>query len=158
MPNATIIIWQASANGRYNHQGDTQSNTFRHPVSRKIIKRTIDPFFQYWGKSTSDAEGKYKFKTIVPGFYPANLDRGWYRPPHIHFLVSATGFPQFVTQMYFKSDQLLENAWIQKLNAKDLLLQNPRITEEQRKRLLVDFKVDSATNELRGKFDITLEQ
>ena len=157
IPDATIIIWQASANGRYNHQSDAQNTTFRHPETQRIIKREIDPFFQYWGRSLSDAEGKYKFKTIIPGFYPANLERGWYRPPHIHFLVSGTGFPQFVTQMYFKGEQLLENAWIQKLNAKDLLLQNPRITEEQKKKLVVDCQIDSATNELHGMFDITIE-
>ena len=157
VPDATIIIWQASTSGRYNHQGDAQSHDFRHPVTQKIIKRTIDPFFQYWGRSVSDVEGKYNFKTIVPGFYPANLDKGWYRPPHIHFLISAVGFPQFVTQMYFKGEQLLENDWIQELNAKDFLLQNSRMTDAQRKKLVVEFSVDNTTNNLAGQFDIALE-
>lgn len=101
---ATIIIWQAAASGRYNHNGDAQNQDFRHPVTGAVINRTHDPYFQYWGRATTDVRGSYSFKTIVPGFYPANLARGWYRPPHVHFLVMATGYPQFVTQMYFRSE------------------------------------------------------
>ena len=61
----------------------------------------------------TNQKGEFHFKTVVPGFYPADLQGGWYRPPHIHFLISATGFPQFVTQLYFKGEKVAENGWIQ---------------------------------------------
>ena len=156
---ASIIIWQASASGRYNHNGDAQNKDFRHPVTGETVKRTIDPFFQYWGQATSDDEGQYQFKTIVPGFYPADIQRGWFRPPHIHLLTSAVGFPQFVSQLYFRGQQLENNSFIQQLNANDLLLQNPRLTDKQKEGLVIDFAEDSQiTDGLVGEFDIVLDR
>ena len=157
LPAATLIIWQAAASGRYNHKGDAQNQDFRHPVTGALIHRTHDPHFQYWGRATTDAEGNYSFKTIVPGFYPANLARGWYRPPHIHFLVMAMGLPQFVTQMYFSGEQIADNDFVQELNAQDFLLQNAGITAAQRRELVVAFAVDNQRQDgLVGQFDITL--
>lgn len=155
LPTATIIIWQASASGRYNHKGDAQNHDFRHPKSGEMLRRTHDPHFQYWGQATTDASGNYSFKTIVPGFYPANLASGWYRPPHIHFLVMATGVEQFVTQMYFSGEQIVGNDFIQELNKKDFLLQSSKMTTAQRRALVVDFNVD-AQRGLVGRFDITM--
>lgn len=154
---ATIIIWQAAASGRYNHKGDAQNQDFRHPVTGALIHRTHDPHFQYWGRATTDDQGNYSFKTIVPGFYPANLARGWYRPPHIHFLVMATGFPQFVTQMYFSGEQIIDNDFVQELNEQDFLLKNAGMTEAQRQALVVAFATDNKrTDGLVGRFDIAL--
>ena len=121
--NAILIIWQASQSGRYNHNGDTDNQAFRHPQTGKMIQRTLDPSFQYWGQTLTNENGEYQFKTIVPGFYPTH-QRGWYRPPHIHVMVSATGFPQLVTQMYFDGDKIIDNQWIQTLNTGDFLLQS----------------------------------
>jgi protocatechuate 3,4-dioxygenase beta subunit len=106
IPNATIIIWQASNTGRYNHKGDSDNHDFIHPLTGEVVKRSLDEQFQSWGKAISNEIGEYTFKTIVPGFYPADLEQKWYRPPHIHFLVMAKGYPQFVTQLYFKGDAL----------------------------------------------------
>jgi protocatechuate 3,4-dioxygenase beta subunit len=100
-----------------------ENHDFHHPKTGEIIKRTMDHSFQYWGKILTNENGEYEFKTIVPGFYPADLQSGWYRPPHIHFMVSATGYPQLVTQLYFKSDKIDNNEWIQELNEKDPILQ-----------------------------------
>lgn len=157
LPAATIIVWQAAASGRYNHTGDAQNKDFRHPVTGVMLSRTHDPYFQYWGRATTDIDGNYEFKTIVPGFYPANLARGWYRPPHIHFLVMATGFPQFVTQMYFSGKRIADNDFVQELNAQDLLLQSSSLTAAQRQKLLVAFDSESTRPDgLLGRFDITL--
>ncbi|MGE3973935.1 MAG: hypothetical protein AB7F59_05345 [Bdellovibrionales bacterium] len=155
IPNATIVIWQASESGRYNHKGDSENHDFRDPRDGKIVKRTLDQHFQSWGRTTTNQNGDYKFKTIVPGFYPADLQAQWYRPPHIHFMISATGFPQLVTQMYFRGEKLVENDWIQELNKKDFLLQDGSLTEEQRNKLVVNF-VEQADKNLVGRFDITL--
>ena len=157
LAGATLIIWQASASGRYNHNGDGQNRAFRHPETGELRRRTLDPHFQYWGRATTDSAGQYSFKTIVPGFYPANLSSKWYRPPHIHFLVMATGMPQFVTQMYFRSQHFADNDFIQKLNGQDFLLQNESLTKEQQQQLIVDFARDADVSDgLVGKFDITL--
>lgn len=159
VPNATLIIWQASASGRYNHRGDAENQDFIHPLTGEVIQRKLDPSFQYWGRATTNARGEYQFKTIVPGFYPADLRNSWYRPPHIHFLISATGFPQLVTQMYFESPDLADNDWIQELNRRDLLLQSSSLTEEQRQKLIVSFKADPSgrlNDGLLGQFDIAL--
>lgn len=159
LANATVIIWQASESGRYNHLGDSANHDFLHPQTGENIERELDRSFQYWGKAVTDSDGNYEFKTIVPGFYPADLEGGWYRPPHIHFMISATGYPQLVTQMYFIGEKIKNNAWIQELNKKDYLLQTPTINEDQRKNLVVEFKEDPSghiKDGLVGTFNITL--
>jgi protocatechuate 3,4-dioxygenase beta subunit len=86
-----VEIWQACASGRYNNS--TDPNT-----------APLDPNFKYWGETVSDKDGKYSFKTIIPGAYPADTD--WERPPHIHFRLSKRGYHELITQMYFKGDPL----------------------------------------------------
>lgn len=154
--NATIIIWQASESGRYNHKSDAANQDFPDPRDGKMIKRKLDPFFQSWGQTTTNEKGEYEFKTIVPGFYPADLAGGWYRPPHIHFMVAATGFQQFVTQMYFRGEEIQDNEFIQELNQKDFLLQSNTLTNLQKEGLIVDFQSQPDRNELLGEFIITL--
>ncbi|MCJ8276189.1 MAG: hypothetical protein HRT44_07035 [Bdellovibrionales bacterium] len=155
--NATIIIWQASESGRYNHMGDSENSSFAHPITGEIIDRELDKNFQYWGKTRTDAQGNYNFKTIVPGFYPANLQSGWYRPPHIHFLIMATGFENLVTQMYFRGKDIENNDFIQDLNEVDFLLHNPNMTDLDKEALTVDFeKMSSESDEIEGRFDIQL--
>ena len=89
-----VEIWQASAKGRYRHPGDRNN-----PVP-------LDQNFQGWGESMTDPEGRYLFKTIHPGQYPAGP--GWVRPSHIHFKVLGKGVRELTTQMYFEGDQYLE--------------------------------------------------
>lgn len=98
---AVVDVWQANAAGRYAHEADTST-------------APIDPNFQGWAIMKTDAEGRYKFKTIRPGPYP--VEEGWTRPPHIHFKVSRRGYHEITTQMYFEGeplndiDQLLNGA------------------------------------------------
>lgn len=153
---ANLIIWQASSSGRYNHKGDQENHDFIHPKTGVVIKRSHDPFFQYWGRTVTDTNGAYKFKTIIPGFYPADLNTGWYRPPHIHFMVSATGHHQLVTQLYFRGDSIVDNDFIQELNQKDPLLQDKNLSREQRQALIVDFKNSPDNDCLVGSFNMQL--
>jgi protocatechuate 3,4-dioxygenase beta subunit len=88
---ALVEIWQACASGRYDHPGDDSG-------------LELDPHFQYWGRVLSDDQGRYLFKTIIPGDYPAGP--GWQRPPHIHFKVTKRGFRELTTQMYFAGNPL----------------------------------------------------
>src|SRR6266705_1220680 len=87
---ARVEIWQANTHGRYTHPSDT------NPAP-------LDPHFEGFAVLTTDAEGRYRFKTITPGAYPASPDR--MRPPHIHFEVTGK-INRLVTQMYFEGEPL----------------------------------------------------
>jgi protocatechuate 3,4-dioxygenase, beta subunit len=87
---AKIETWQANTHGRYTHPNDT------NPAP-------LDANFEGFGVMTTDAEGRYRFKTIKPGAYPAG--QGVIRPPHIHFIVSGRR-DKLVTQMYFEGEPL----------------------------------------------------
>jgi protocatechuate 3,4-dioxygenase beta subunit len=92
VPGARIEVWQANTHGRYTHQND--SNT-----------APLDPHFEGFASLTADADGRYRFKTIKPGAYPAGSA---VRPPHIHFDIHA-GRVRLVTQMYFPGDPRNDN-------------------------------------------------
>ncbi len=158
-PGAVLILWNASASGRYNHRGDQENKKFKHPVSGDWVERTHDEHFQYWGRSVTDVEGNYNFKTVIPGFYPADLKGGWYRPPHLHFMVTAPGIPQLVTQLYFKGDEIKDNTFIQELNAKDFILRSKRMTPEEQESVIIEYKKDTSgktADGLAGKYDFVL--
>ncbi len=158
-PGAVIIMWNASTTGRYNHRGDTETTKFKHPKTGKWIERTHNESFQYWGRCITDKEGNYWFKTIVPGYYPVDIKNGWYRPPHLHFMITAPGIPQLVTQLYFKGEQIKENDLIQQLNARDLILRSPRLTGQEQENLILEYKKDPAgkiSDGLVGHYDFVL--
>lgn len=91
--DATVELWQAAASGKYNHPHDP------NPAP-------ADPNFQGWAVVPSGEQGGFRFKTVMPGPYPAA--RGWVRPPHIHFKVSKRGYVELITQMYFPGHPLNE--------------------------------------------------
>lgn len=91
LANAVVDVWQANAAGRYAHERDP------NPAP-------LDPNFQGWAIMTTDADGRYGFKTVKPGAYP--VEDGWDRPPHIHFKVSRRGFKEVTSQMYFEGEPL----------------------------------------------------
>jgi protocatechuate 3,4-dioxygenase beta subunit len=131
---ANVEIWQACESGRYNNSNDPNT-------------APLDPNFRYWGETDTDAEGRYQFKTIIPGAYPA--DTNWIRPPHIHYKVSRRGFKDLITQMYFKEAK--------DLNDKDLILQD--VPANQRGSVIVDFvpsRPDLEPGTTTGTFNITL--
>lgn len=90
LAGARLEIWQACYSGSYDHPRDG------NPAPR-------DPHFQYSGRAEADAEGRYTFRTIVPGAYPVGPN--WMRPSHIHFKVRREGYPELITQMYFEGDK-----------------------------------------------------
>ncbi|QPJ61490.1 MAG: hypothetical protein G3M70_06145 [Candidatus Nitronauta litoralis] len=156
VPNASLMLWQASSSGRYNHQDDSFANTFEDPRG-KTIERKLDPNFQYWGHTITDATGSYRVRTIIPGYYPADLDIGWFRPPHIHFIAKAEGLPELVTQTYFKGDAIPDNRFIQTLNARDFVLRNLKLKREEQERLIIEYKpAADDPGVLTGHFDFQL--
>jgi protocatechuate 3,4-dioxygenase beta subunit len=86
--DAKVEVWQANSHRRYTHPSDD------NPAP-------LDPNFEGSAILTTDAEGRYRFKTIKPAAYPAGPNR--MRPAHIHFQVSGRQ-DKIVTQMYFEDD------------------------------------------------------
>ena len=95
VPNALVEVWQANAGGRYRHVNDR-------------YLAPIDPNFGGCGRTLTDENGYYAFRTVKPGAYPfRNYVNSW-RPAHIHFSVFGTGWAQrLITQMYFEGDPLI---------------------------------------------------
>ena len=92
---ALLEFWQANAGGRYRHVKDG-------------YLAALDPNFGGCGRTITDEDGGYAFRTIRPGPYPwPNGPNDW-RPAHIHFSVFGHGFAQrLITQMYFEGDPLI---------------------------------------------------
>jgi len=134
--NTLIEIWQANAAGRYPHHRDNHN-------------APIDSNFPGWGRTLTDAQGRYRFVTIRPGEYPWRNHHNAWRPAHIHFSLFGPAFAtRLVTQMYFPGDPLLEF--------------DPMYTsipsERARKRLISAFDWETTIPEqaLGYKFDIVL--
>jgi protocatechuate 3,4-dioxygenase beta subunit len=135
--DALVEIWQANTWGRYDHEKDAGN------------PRPLDPNFQSWAEMRTDAEGRFGFRTIKPGAYPAD-DQGWVRPSHIHFRVSRRGYHELVTQMYFAGESL---------NDADRI--RLELAPEERDRVTVTLQPASAEHGARvqrGEFDITLRR
>ncbi|MEP3045686.1 MAG: protocatechuate 3,4-dioxygenase subunit beta [Roseibium sp.] len=95
IPNTLVEIWQANSGGRYRHKKDT-------------YLAPIDPNFGGCGRTVTDEDGNYSFRTVKPGAYPwRNWINSW-RPAHIHLSIFGTAFAQrLITQCYFEGDPLI---------------------------------------------------
>lgn len=82
LAGAVLDIWQADARGAYDNDG-----------------------WGLRGQLTSDAQGRWQVKTIVPGRY---LNGRRYRPMHIHVKLRARGYQELTTQLYFAGDEYIE--------------------------------------------------
>jgi len=74
LAGALLDFWQADAEGAYDNQG-----------------------FRLRGHQFTDADGRYRLETVVPGLYPG-------RTRHIHVKVQAKGGPVLTTQLYFPDE------------------------------------------------------
>lgn len=84
LPGAAVEIWQTDATGIYDHPGDGGT-------------ANRDRGFQFYGTSIADADGRYLFRTVQPGYYEP-------RPRHIHVKVKLDGRTLLTTQFYFAED------------------------------------------------------
>ena len=87
--NAVVEIWQADANG-----------VFAHPLDPRSAE--ADPGFFGWGRARTDQEGRYQFRTILPG--PSREENGAVRCPHINVMVLAIGLTRRLVTTAFFSD------------------------------------------------------
>lgn len=93
--NTLVEIWQANAGGRYRHKKDT-------------YLAPIDPNFGGCGRTLTDENGYYYFRTVKPGAYPWRNHINSWRPAHIHLSIFGSGFAQrLITQCYFEGDPLI---------------------------------------------------
>lgn len=83
--NAMIEVWHADDKGVYHPIGN--GNVSNYQPSRITLR----------GYVITDANGKYAFESIRPGFYSG-------RPRHFHYKITANGYRNLITQIYFKDD------------------------------------------------------
>jgi len=97
---ATVDVWQADDAGRYDTQDPAQD--------RGNLR----------GLFTTDAEGAYWFRSVVPASYPVPTDgpggemlraigRHPMRPAHIHYRVEAPGHRPVTTHVFVAGDEYL---------------------------------------------------
>jgi protocatechuate 3,4-dioxygenase alpha subunit len=84
--NAIVEIWQPDAAG-----------VFRHPLDPRAAE--ADPGFYGWGRARTDADGRYSFRTVMPG--ASNKDAAP-RSPHANLMILAIGLTRrLVTTVFF---------------------------------------------------------
>ena len=129
-----VELWQANAEGKYNHPRDTQRD------------KTIDPTFRGWGRSASDFDtGVWSFDTIKPGTITER--NGKVSAPHLNLWIVARGINIGLnTRMYF-SDEATANARDPVLNG---------IEWEVRRQTLIGTK-ETAGKQTIYRFDIHLQ-
>jgi protocatechuate 3,4-dioxygenase alpha subunit len=88
--DALVEIWQANAHGKYAHPEDQQA-------------KPLEQGFRGFGRSATDAQGRFRFHTIKPGRVPGPQDR--LQAPHIAVNVFMRGqLKQLVTRIYFPDE------------------------------------------------------
>lgn len=99
---AKLDIWQTAPNGFYETQDEEQ------------------PDYNLRGIFHSGEDGSYAFRTVKPVSYPVPGDgpagdllracgRHYFRPAHVHIIVSAEGYAPVVTQLFSDDDDYLHS-------------------------------------------------
>jgi len=102
LANVEVDVWQSSPVGLYENQDDTQAD------------------MNLRGKFTTDAAGRFSFRSVKPAGYPVPTDgpvgemlraqnRHPFRPAHIHFLGFKGGYKTLITQVFVDDDEHLES-------------------------------------------------
>lgn len=102
LPGAVVDLWQAGDTGLYDTQDATQD--------RGNLR----------GLFTTDADGRYWFRTIRPSSYPVPTDgtggkllhaigRHPMRPAHLHYRVTAPGYRTLTTHVFLAGDPYLDS-------------------------------------------------
>ena len=103
LPGAVLDVWQANDQGFY----DVQQPDVQPPGNGR-------------GLFTADQDGAYRFRTIVPTYYPIPTDgpvgtlleatkRHPYRPAHIHFIATAPGHRPLTTHIFVAGSPYIES-------------------------------------------------
>ena len=100
--HVSIEIWQTDKNGVYMHSGS-------------FARDIMDKQFQGFGRTKTDRNGQFFFRTIVPTEYPG-------RTPHIHMKLWRGKKNILTTQLYIKDHPR---------NNKDFLFQRMSLAEQR---------------------------
>jgi len=88
--DAALEIWQANSHGKYASPEDTQD-------------KPLDPRFRGYGRSLTDNDGNFRFRTIKPGRVPG--PDGKPQAPHLAVTIFMRGLlKQLVTRVYFPDE------------------------------------------------------
>ncbi|WP_052026077.1 maleylacetate reductase and hydroxyquinol 1,2-dioxygenase domain-containing protein, partial [Amycolatopsis vancoresmycina] len=99
---AVVDVWQSNEDGFY----DVQLPEVDGPVLRARFR--------------TDADGRLRFRTIVPSAYPIPADgpvgqmldvvgRHPYRAPHVHFMIAKPGYRTLITQLFVAGGEYLDS-------------------------------------------------
>jgi catechol 1,2-dioxygenase len=146
LPGAVLDVWQADGNGFY----DVQRPDVQPPGNGR-------------GLFTTDAEGRFWFRTCVPSPYPIPTDgpvgellkatgRHPYRPAHIHFIASADGHTPVTTHIFVAGSDYLDSDAV--FAVKESLVEDFTVTDDPS--LAREFGVENPFRHAR--FDLVLEQ
>jgi hydroxyquinol 1,2-dioxygenase len=100
--DAVVDVWQADEDGYY----DVQIPGLEQARARGVLR--------------SDAEGRLRFRTILPVAYPVPTDgpvgqmlvasgRHPWRPAHVHFRIQAPGYRTLITHVFRAGDPYLDS-------------------------------------------------
>jgi protocatechuate 3,4-dioxygenase alpha subunit len=92
--NAILEAWQADAGGRFDHPLDPE-------------RQRADPDFLGWGRAWTDADGRFEFRTVLPGGYAEGNRR---RAPHVNLTVMGPGLMRRLLTTAWFPDFAAENA------------------------------------------------
>ncbi|KAF4759793.1 hypothetical protein N7455_002435 [Penicillium solitum] len=102
IPKALIDVWETDGNGVY----DLEYESSNDPNCR--------------GKIFTDPRGHYLFKCVKPVAYPISndgpvgellrkLNRHWYRPAHMHFMVMHPDYTKLITALYSRDSKFVDS-------------------------------------------------
>jgi protocatechuate 3,4-dioxygenase beta subunit len=86
LAGAYVEVWHADADGDYSGFGKPDGNG-ANAGGQRFLR----------GFQQTDADGRVRFQTIYPGWYPG-------RAPHVHLMVRADEDSLLTTQLYFPED------------------------------------------------------
>jgi catechol 1,2-dioxygenase/hydroxyquinol 1,2-dioxygenase len=103
LPGASVDVWQCTEDGFYDVQ-----------------QPDLQPAGNGRGLFTTDGDGAFHFRTVVPSHYPIPTDgpvgellaathRHPYRPAHIHFIAEASGHTPLTTHIFVANGPYLDS-------------------------------------------------
>lgn len=125
LPGATVDVWQCTEDGFY----DVQQPEVQPPGNGR-------------GFFTTDADGAFRFRTVVPSHYPIPTDgpvgrmllatkRHPYRPAHIHLIAEAPGHRTLTTHIFVAGGRYLDSDAVFAVK-RSLVVDFAEITEPER--------------------------
>lgn len=130
MEGINLFVYQTDATGVYTTRGGDNRNTRIHGLMR------------------TNSDGRYEFRTIKPGSYPASRN-----PAHIHAYVSGPGYPEYwIDEYHFADDPFVTDDMRRKAGNGNFssILTLTRGSDGVLKGVR-DIKVERCTNNCTGK-------